>query len=57
MNTQTSLVAEQVRLQQWAEQIKECQNRPSDMKVAVFFASLFCINLQKVFVGCCTYIL
>ena len=27
MNTQTSLVAEQVRLQQWAEQIKECQNR------------------------------
>lgn len=33
MNTQTSLVAEQVRLQQWAEQIKECQNRPSDMKV------------------------
>ena len=23
----------------------------------LFFASLFCINLQKVFVGCCTYIL
>ena len=23
----------------------------------VFFASLFCIKLQKVFVGCCTYIL
>lgn len=33
MNTQTSLVAEQVRLQQWAEQIKEFQNRPADMKV------------------------
>ena len=33
MNTQTSLVAEQVRLKQWAEQIKECQNRPADMKV------------------------
>lgn len=33
MNTQTSLVAEQVRLQQWAEQIKDCQNRPADMKV------------------------
>lgn len=33
MNTQTSLVAEQVRLQQWAEQIKECQSRPADMKV------------------------
>lgn len=33
MNTQTSLVAEQVRLQQCAEQIKGCQNRPADMKV------------------------
>lgn len=33
MNTQTSLVAEQVRLKQWAEQIKDCQNRSADMKV------------------------
>lgn len=33
MNTQTSLVAEQLRLQQWAVQIRDCQNRPSDMKV------------------------
>lgn len=33
MNTQTSLVAEQIRLQQWTDQIKDCQNRPSDMKV------------------------
>ena len=33
MNTQTSLVAEQLRLKQWAEQIRDCQNRPSDMKV------------------------
>ena len=33
MNTQTSLVAEQLRLQQWAEQIKDCRNRPADMKV------------------------
>ena len=24
---------------------------------SMFFASLFCIKLQKVFVGCCTYIL
>ena len=31
MNTQTSLVAEQIRLQQWADQIRDCQNRPSDM--------------------------
>lgn len=36
MNTQTSLVAEQVRLQQWAEQVRDCQNRPSDMKVDVW---------------------
>lgn len=36
MNTQTSLVAEQVRLQQWAEQVWDCQNRPSDMKVDVW---------------------
>ena len=33
MSSQTSLVAEQVRLQQWAAQIQECQNRPADMKV------------------------
>lgn len=33
MNIQTSLVAEQIRLQQWADQIRDCQNRPSDMKV------------------------
>ena len=26
-------------------------------ELRVFFASLFCIKLQKVFVGCCTYIL
>lgn len=35
MNTQTSLVAEQIRLQQWADQIRDCQNRPADMKVDV----------------------
>ena len=33
MSSQTSLVSEQVRLQQWAEQIRECKNRPADMKV------------------------
>ena len=33
MATQTSLVAQQVRLKQWAEQIKECQNRPEGMDV------------------------
>lgn len=33
MATQTSLVAQQVRLKQWAEQIRECQNRPEGMDV------------------------
>lgn len=33
MSSQTSLIAEQVRLRQWAAQIQECQNRPVDMKI------------------------
>ena len=33
MNSQTSLVAEQCRIQTWAMQIKECQNRPKNMTV------------------------
>ena len=33
MPPKTSLDAEQVRMQQWEEQIWDCQNRPSDMKV------------------------
>ena len=33
MSSQTSLIAEQVRLRQWAAQIQKCQNRPADMKV------------------------
>ena len=33
MGSETSLVATQVRLQSWAEQIRDCQNRPSGMKV------------------------
>ncbi len=36
MNTDTSLVAEQIRLQQGADQISVCQTRPSDMKVDVW---------------------
>ena len=31
MGSQTSLVARQCRLQAWAMQIKDCQNRPEDM--------------------------
>ena len=33
MGSQTSLVARQCRLQAWAIQIKDCQNRPEDMTV------------------------
>lgn len=33
MNSKTSLVAKQYRLQQWADQIHECQNRSAGMSV------------------------
>lgn len=33
MKTQTSLVAERVRLQQWTEQIRDCKNRPNEMSI------------------------
>ena len=33
MKSQTSLVAQQTRLSEWAEQIKECQSRPQGMKI------------------------
>ena len=33
MNSQTSLVAENIRLRQWAEMIRECQHRPRGMKI------------------------
>ena len=33
MKSQTSLVAQQTRLSKWAEQIKDCQNRPQGMKI------------------------
>ncbi len=33
MKSTTSLVASQYRLHQWAAQIKDCQNRPAEMKV------------------------
>ena len=33
MATQTSLVAQQVRIRQWAEQIRNCQNRPKGMDI------------------------
>ena len=33
MSTQTSFVARQYRLREWAAQIQECKNRPFDMTV------------------------
>lgn len=33
MKSQTSMVAKQVRLQQWAELVKDCQSRPKGTKV------------------------
>ena len=33
MKSQTSLIAQQTRLSEWAEQIKDCQNRPQGMKI------------------------
>ena len=33
MKSQTSLVAQQTRLNQWSQQIRECNNRPSGMTV------------------------
>ena len=38
MTTQTSLMAEQVRLQQWAEQVQDCKNRPRGMDVETWCA-------------------
>lgn len=33
MKSQTSLVAQQTRLREWAEQIRDCNNRPHGMTV------------------------
>ena len=33
MNSQTSIVAAQTRLSQWADDIRDCQNRPAGMKI------------------------
>ena len=38
MATQTSLIAQQVRIRQWAEQIRECQSRPKGMDVETWCA-------------------
>lgn len=33
MSSETTMVAEQCRLQEWAAQIRECQRRPSGMSI------------------------
>lgn len=33
MNSHTSLVAQQTRLSEWAEMIRNCQNRPQGMTI------------------------
>ena len=33
MKSHTSLVAQQIRLSEWAELVRDCQNRPQGMKV------------------------
>ena len=38
MTSQTSIVAKQVRLMEWAEQIQDCQNRPREMDMAAWCA-------------------
>ena len=38
MSSETTIVAAQYRLQEWAAQIKDCQNRPADMSVAAWCA-------------------
>ena len=38
MASQTSIVAKQVRLMEWAEQIRDCQKRPKEMDVAAWCA-------------------
>ena len=39
MNSATTAMAVQYRLQEWAEQIRECQNRPAGMSVIDWCAS------------------
>lgn len=34
MSSETTIVATQYRLQEWASQIKDCRNRPTGMSVA-----------------------
>ena len=44
MSSKTTLAAEQFRLQEWAAQIRDCQNRPDGMSVVEWCA---CNGLTK----------
>ncbi|MFR6171901.1 MAG: hypothetical protein ACLUJN_10370 [Blautia sp.] len=33
MKSHTSLVAQQTRLSEWADMVRDCQNRPQGMKI------------------------
>ena len=37
MKSHTSLVAQQTRLSEWADLIRDCQNRPQGMKIDEWF--------------------
>lgn len=39
MTSETSLVAKEVRLEEWTNQIRDCKNRPADMKVEAWCAA------------------
>ena len=43
MTTQTSMVAQQTRLRQLAEQIQDCRNRPDGMDIKTW-----CTHFQRV---------
>lgn len=38
MATQTSLIAQQTRIQEWAEKVRDCQSRPKGMDVETWCA-------------------
>ena len=44
MATQTSLIAQQTRIREWTEQIRDCQSRPKGMDVETWCARII---LQK----------
>ena len=38
MRSETTMMAEQCRLQEWAAQIRDCQSRPADMSIVSWCA-------------------